>query len=132
VEVWTAPLSGAALSGDAITVNLASSSFVSVYVNSFSGYKTAAPFDPNGAIPNTTTTTASNCSWTTSNANDIIYGFSVSNGISPDAGFTLLSDSNAATWFIFGEYQVVSATQSGTTPTNIVNQTICDAVLKGP
>jgi hypothetical protein len=121
------------LSGDAITVNVASSNFTSVYVNSISDYKTLAPFDPNAAIPNIQTGGGSaTCSWTTSNANDIIYGFADDNSTSPDTGFSLLSDSNATSWFLFGEYQSVVATQSATSAPTLQSQAICDAIQKGP
>jgi hypothetical protein len=132
IEEWTAPLSGAALSGDAITVTVASASFTSVYVNSISGYKTSAPFDTNAAIPNTQTTAGVSCTWTTSNANDILVGFSNKNNLVPDAGWTLLSDGNNGGWFDFGELQSVAATQAGTTAASVVGQCIADAIQKGP
>jgi hypothetical protein len=49
METWTAPFSGSPLSGDAITVNVSSSAFTTLYVNSIGGYKTSTPFDPNAA-----------------------------------------------------------------------------------
>lgn len=130
IEIWTAPLSGSPLSGDAITVNVSSGAFTTLYVNSISGYKTSAPFDPSG--PNINTTGSVSCSWTTTNANDIIYGFAGNNGAIPDTGFTLLSDSNNSGWFDFGEFQVVTSTQSGLNLPKMVNSGVCDAIQKGP
>jgi len=131
IEIWTAPLSGAALSGDVITVNLSFSAFTTILVNSFSGYKTATPFDPNVALPSTTTTGA--CSFTTTNANDILYGFAETTSNTPDAGWTLLGNATSAANFLNGQYKVVSATQSAATTTLLnANGTACDAIQKGP
>lgn len=131
IEIWTAPLSGAPLSGDVITVNVTFSAFTTILVNSFTNYKTSVPFDPNGALPNTTTTGA--CSFTTSNANDILYGFTVNGFTSPDAGWTLLGNSTSAANFLQGQWKLVAATQSGVTTTGLNGPgTACDAIQQGP
>jgi hypothetical protein len=130
LEFWTAPLSGAALSGDTITVTWGGSAFSNMAVIAFSGYKTSAPFDPNAAIPNVNSTGA--CSWTTSNANDILIGASTANTTTPDAGWSLIT--NATNSFMFAEYKIVSATQTATTAALISgsNGSACTAIQKGP
>jgi hypothetical protein len=131
MEIWTAPLSGAPLTGDTITVTwFGGVTFINMAVVAFSGYKTSAPFDPNAAIPNISTTGA--CSWTTTNANDILIGRSFTNSNTPDAGWSLIH--TATNSFFFGEYKSVSATQSGTTAASISGSggSVCTAIQKGP
>jgi hypothetical protein len=82
-------------------------------------------------IPNTQTGGTA-CTWTTTNANDILLGFSGQNPTSADAGWAFLGDTNNTSWFDFGEFQSVAATQAGTTATIIVGSCIADAIQKGP
>jgi hypothetical protein len=131
VEIWTAPLSDAALSGDTIAANVTTSAFTTVSVSSFSGYSIASAFDTNGALPSAVSGSGLHCSFTTSNANDILYGFSVQTAVAADAGWNLII-STSVTGFLFGEYKIVSATQAGSTATTLVDNSVCDAIQKGP
>jgi hypothetical protein len=100
-----------ALSGDAITVNFASSAFYAD-VNAFaiSGANTLSPFDGNVSVP--VTVNASTGSITTSNANDfIIAGYRFASNFAPDAGLGWTAI-NASGGYYLSEYQIVSGTQT--------------------
>jgi hypothetical protein len=89
------------------TVNLAK--LTVAHVQAFTGNNPTTPWDPNGALPNTSLTAAS---ITTSHANDMLIGICEIPGMTPTqgAGYTLLASNNA-----FGvEVQQVSSTQSAT------------------
>lgn len=118
--------------GDTITASFPSgSAFHSILVFVLTNYHAASPNDPNAAIPSAV---VGQCSWTTSNANDFLFGIVDSNSTTPDSGWTLLSGANAATDFKFMEGKFVTATQSGTTaPTiNSANTSLCYAIQQGP
>jgi hypothetical protein len=130
--IFTAPLSGAALSGDTITVTGTTSQARRVNVFALAHYDTAAPQDPNVALPSAV---LGQCSWTTSNANDFLFGISDSNNTSADSGWTLLVPSSfPSTAFFFSEGKFVTVTQSGTTAPTITstNTSLCYAIQQGP
>jgi hypothetical protein len=131
LDIWTAPAS-VVLTGDVITVQAGGGSFITAVINAVTFYHVASPFDPNGALPFVNTT--GNCSFTTSNANDMLYGFTVQSTSTPDAGWSLLSNITSSTGFLFGEYKIVSTTQSATNAgsTSLVTNIVCDAIQQGP
>jgi hypothetical protein len=114
-----------ALSSDVVTVTFGGTGFASACVFAFSGIHAASPFDSNGAIP--LAGNNSSCSFTTTNANDILVGLG-SNNAAADSGFTLIYGSN----FLFAEYQPVTSTQPGSAAPNTFTASICDAIIKGP
>jgi hypothetical protein len=132
IEIWTAPLSGTALSGDVITVNVPSGSFTTAVAAAFSNTHNAAPFDSNAALPSTSTSTS--CPWTTSNANDILFGAADSNSLIVDSGWTAIALTGSS-GILFSEYQIVSTTQSATTAATITGASgrcAAGAIIKGP
>jgi hypothetical protein len=131
VEEWTAVLTGSPLTSDVITANITpSQGFITILVYAFSNVHTASPFDTNAALPNTQSNGTA-CTWTTSNANDIIYGAANGSQTTPDSGFTLLSQNPSD--YAFSEYKSVSTTQSGSSATTLDNSgSWCDAIIKGP
>jgi hypothetical protein len=96
--IFTAPLSGASLLGDTITVTGTTSQARRVNVLALANYHTASPQDPNAAIPNAV---LRQCSWTTSNENDFLFGISDSNNTSADSGRTLLVPSSFPSTALF-------------------------------
>lgn len=116
------------LSSEVYTVNFSASSFVTAAVFAFSGAHSASPFDPNGAIP-TTSTGAAALSFTTSNANDILIA-AINNSAGIDAPFTSIFSAN----FLQVGYHLVSATQAGSTATSGGSNflSVGDAIIKGP
>ena len=130
VDIWTAPLSGAPLTNDTITANAAGGNYITIVVNSVTFYHTASPFDPNVLLPFTNTTGP--CTFTTTNANDMLYGFAVQNTSVPDSGWSLLSNITSSSGFLFGEYKIVSTTQTASTAASLTGNIACDAIQKGP
>lgn len=126
-ELWFAK-PAAALTSEVVTVATTTSAFFTAYIFAFSGSHIASPFDGNGAIPSVTN--GGTCTFTTSNANDILIAGGVSGNTSPDTSYTLIFGSG--TNFLLSEYQIVSATQSASTVPQTSNGTICDAIIKGP
>ena len=90
--------------------------------------KTSSYFDPNVALPATSTGGAA--SVTTSNAKDFIFGcanMAANTGNTAGSGWTLIANSA----FLMGEYRIVSATQSGlalTATTGTISGSIADAI----
>lgn len=129
-ELWSGPSTGI-LTSDVATISNTGSGFITSCIASFSGSHFASPFDPNGAIPNG----AANCSWTTTNANDILIGTSRENSSTSGAGTGFTSPTNANLNFILFQYKIVSATQSGINYTDngtTFNPAVCDAIIQGP
>ena len=128
-EFWA--LSSGTLSSDVITATCASASYVEIWAFGVNGAHTAAPFDVNGALPFTSTTSNAAASITTSNANDFLIAAFRSGGSScATSGFTTVIAG------VFGcvEYSIVSSTQSSlsvTAPSGS-NGTIGDAIRNGP
>lgn len=117
-EWWA--LASTTLSGDTITLNAATANGHAVFslvVWSITGANTAAPFDPNGALPaenSGNTLVSPNVVVSTSNPNDMILGLAGAAGVpatwTSGGGFALIDSpghkSGAA------EFEVVSSTQS--------------------
>jgi hypothetical protein len=131
-DTLLASVQSSPLSGVTAIVNTTTSSFITACIFAFSGAHSAAPYDGNAAIP--TTNATGPCSFTTSNANDILIAWgrlTAGNSITAGSGWTLINGLN----FSVSEYMGVSSTQSGTTAT-IVGDTfsdcVGDAIIKGP
>jgi hypothetical protein len=109
------------LTSDVITITYGDvSGFDSVQAAAFSGANTSTPFDSNGALPGTTTTSGTPLTLTTSNALDLLFAcYSLNGGTSAGTGWTGVPGSGSTGFDAF-EYQIVNSTQSGT-PANLSN-----------
>jgi hypothetical protein len=108
------------LSVDSVNVSINLAQNFSVKVFGISGANTNSPFDPGLPAPaQRAGTTNPSVSVTTSNPNDMILGLAFVSGaptISAGTGFSCIGTScasHANNPVAFGEYQVVSSTQSG-------------------
>jgi hypothetical protein len=128
-ELWFAKCASPQ-AGNVVTITLTAGSFTSVSLSSFSGAKFSAPFDVNGSLP----ANGAAVTFSTTDANDILYGMSVTStgtGTAVAPWNTIYNTSGA---FLAVEYQSVSATQSGTSlnfTDNGGNQ-IAVALVQGP
>jgi hypothetical protein len=107
-------------------VTFGGSGYSSAGIFAFNDIHSAAPFDANGAIPNTPNNAS--CSFTTSNANDILIGMGVSNQ-AIDSEFTELISGSIN---LFAECESVTATQSSTPAIGTFKASVCDAIIQGP
>lgn len=111
--VWWA-LATNALNAVTITVTLASATFNTCYAFGISGANTVSPFDPNGALPVQSTSSAP--SYSTTNANNFVMAIwteSSTGTPGTPSGFNIIGTNSG----VFGEaaYQIVSSAQSNTT-----------------
>jgi hypothetical protein len=115
MSVYSAFSSGV-LTSDTITITYNSPpGFDSIVVFGLNGVPTSNYFDPNGALPGTTTTVGTPLTLTTSNACDFLFAAYADNtgaGIAPGAGWSLISGSGGN--FMGVIYKLVTATQSAT------------------
>ncbi len=127
-ELWYAK-ANSPIAGVAFTVNTTSAAFITATVFAFSGADYTTIFDSNGAIP-TTKDLSGPLSFTTSNANDVLIYVARSGGSSNvDGSFTTLYGTNFQTC----GYNIVSATQSGSTVTiggGALAYSVGDAVIE--
>src|SRR5229473_1825062 len=111
MQVYSAFSTGV-LTSDVITITYAAlPGFDSIVAWGLHGTVTSSFFDPNGALPGTTTTSTP-LTLTTSNACDFLFAaYSDNSGsVTAGAGFTLISGSGGN--FMGVEYKIVTATQS--------------------
>jgi hypothetical protein len=131
-ELWSGT-AASPLSGVTATVNTTSSSFNSSCLYAFSGSHIASPYDPNVAIPNGSVGGTA-CSYTTTNANDILIGSTRTSGTTAaSTGFTTIPNSGAN--FHTDQYKSVSSTQSAFAAPNTGDGSavfVCDAIIQGP
>jgi len=118
IEVWYA-VSGAVQTNDQITLtytNFTTGIDQSVItVLAVEGCNTSSPFDAHAGLPAKSASAAPTIS--TSNANDLIFVFDVSNSATPDAGYTCLGTCGTSNTYI--EYKIVSATQTSINPGSV-------------
>ena len=127
LELWTAQ-AATALTNCQPVVTFAAAGSATAVIFAFNNIHTAAPFDSNAAIPNTPNSAV--CTFTTSNANDILIATGASASTTPDTGFTLIRAD--ATDLFFSEYKSVTSTQSTTAAASTNTAAICDAIIQGP
>jgi hypothetical protein len=101
------------LTGNVITINYSSSTFVDACAFAISGANFTTPFDSNVGLPYTASSgTVTGVS--TTNANDMLLSFyRQSSNSSPTVGSGFTSIYNPAGEYFIAQYQIVSSTQSG-------------------
>lgn len=135
IHIWSSTFSGGALSSVDITVTYsASMNFSTISVFAIAGNDTGSIYDGDASIPGNNTT--GTLTFSTTNANDLVVaGYRFGATASPtegSGGWTKIHGVN----FLLTEYQVYSATQSGTTATIGTGDTdenggVVDAVKQG-
>jgi hypothetical protein len=104
------------LTGDTVSVSFSGGvSSARLLIVAVNGANTASPFDPNGALPNLTTS-GSSCRFTTTNPDDFLISVVEEGGLpalGAPSGFTSL-DTTTYGFESADAYQIVSALQSGT------------------